>query len=442
MGEALNYLSVITLIIIIIKVIYDGLRICFPLHLQPNPSNWPFPSLSQRRPPAIEHAINIGIFGFHSIKNNIYIQVITQVLVNRLVLIVFVSLVYSFLESKPLLLWQHFDDIWFKWDTRHFLNIAENGYPTEGEEKFILVYYPLYPFLVRAANTLVNNYFASGILVSWLSLIIACIALYKLSLLEFKNEAIGKSSVKYLLLFPLSLFASMAYTESTFLMFSVLSFYFIRKRCFLWAGLFGAAAALTRNQGILLIAPLIYEMVRVWIVSTRAGWHYRWIHLGKFILAPLLIFSGFFAYLLLNYQVSGDWFRFIEYQKINWHQEIMFFADNIENIYARIGDGSSKISLGTWLPALVIFIFCLVLITFMTQALPTAYVIYSALFLVISYSPSWLISGARYMFVLFPIYMVLAKILHTRQLLSHYLDTTLILFSALICIAFLQFNVY
>lgn len=361
---------------------------------------------------------------------------------NRLIIAVIAALAFSFLEEKPIALMEHFQTIWMKWDSRHYLHIAEFGYPTSGDYRVIIAFYPMYPMLIRITAMVVNDYFLSSLIVSSVCLWLSCIMLYRLMQFEFGNDESSKSSVKYLLLFPLSYFGSMAYTESTFLLFTLCSFYYMRRGFWFWAGMFGLLAALTRNQGILLFGPMVYEIIRQSLDQIRKGQPITQQALISRMSFTLLIPLGTFLYLATNKYLLGDWFAFLDYQKQNWGQEFIFFADNIVNIANRIDDGNWYMAIGTWLPSITIFIFCLIIITISTSVLPNAYTIYSLAFLIISYSPSWLLSGARYMFVLFPIYMVLAKLLHGRKAISHHIDMALTCFLVVILFAFIKHNVF
>ena len=39
--------------------------------------------------------------------------------------------------------------LWNRWDATHYLSLAEHGYTVTGEGRFSIVFYPLYPWLVR-----------------------------------------------------------------------------------------------------------------------------------------------------------------------------------------------------------------------------------------------------------------------------------------------------
>lgn len=34
------------------------------------------------------------------------------------------------------------------WDSPHYIDIAENGYVNDGEQRLFIVFFPLYPFLI------------------------------------------------------------------------------------------------------------------------------------------------------------------------------------------------------------------------------------------------------------------------------------------------------
>jgi hypothetical protein len=150
-------------------------------------------------------------------------------------------------EPNPLLaLWQRFDTNWY-------LAIATRGYAADGST----VYFPLYPFLIRAVSAVIGNAMLAALLVSNLALIGVLVMLYRLTETLF-DTASARRTVAYLFLFPTGFFLLAAYTESLFLLFVVGAFVFGQRGRWLLAALFGTLAALTRLQGVLLIVPLAY----------------------------------------------------------------------------------------------------------------------------------------------------------------------------------------
>ena len=55
------------------------------------------------------------------------------------------------------------------------------------------------------------------------------------------------------MIFPFAFFYGVAYSESTFLLFAVLAFYFFRTRRWLAGGVCGAVATATRVPGIMML---------------------------------------------------------------------------------------------------------------------------------------------------------------------------------------------
>lgn len=70
--------------------------------------------------------------------------------------------------------WNDFFNLWNKSDAQHYLDLAEKGYVnctevTEwsgSEEHLFLVFFPLYPWIVRFFHFFVNNYAVSAFAVS------------------------------------------------------------------------------------------------------------------------------------------------------------------------------------------------------------------------------------------------------------------------------------
>jgi hypothetical protein len=104
-------------------------------------------------------------------------------------------------------------DIWNRWDTSHYLNIAERGYSETniGERGRLIVFFPFYPLLIKLFALVLQSYLFSALLVSNLSYVIASIYLYKLVLLDYPEEA-SLRAVFFLSIFPTAYFLHAGYT--------------------------------------------------------------------------------------------------------------------------------------------------------------------------------------------------------------------------------------
>lgn len=165
------------------------------------------------------------------------------------------TLKYSPVDNPLIHPWANFDGV-------HYLDIAGNGYKDNGG------FFPFYPILIRGVSLIFgtgqvfgNQQFFSSLLISNLCFLFALILLYKLISLDHKDKT-AFWTVIFLIFFPTSFFFVTAYTESLFLLLTVLVFYFIRKKQWLFASLSGMFLSITRLTGILIIPSLIYEIIK------------------------------------------------------------------------------------------------------------------------------------------------------------------------------------
>lgn len=344
---------------------------------------------------------------------------------------------------------------WFEYDSYHYINIATNGYQSTGEDQNLIVFYPLYPFLIKLFHFIIPDYFVAitdtytanadyyiaGVVVSNLFLLIGLYYLIRLVELEWKDSELASSAAKYLLLFPVSFFFSIIYTESVFVTFCILSFYSMRKSRWLMAGLFGMLAALTRNQGVLLAIPILIEMAvqQDWRTMLRHGRIRAWLR-GLFpgVIGVVLPVVGIFIYLLINKLVSGDWFRFLFHQKDHWGQTFGFYAENLaEHMRRALTYHKPLFNVGVYLPQIIMFFITFGLLIYMTNKIRLSYAVYSFAYLIVSYSASALLSGTRYVGGMFTLYLFLAYVIskvNTSQ--RPYLDWIMLFFLLFFTVVF------
>jgi Gpi18-like mannosyltransferase len=167
---------------------------------------------------------------------------------------------------------------WQRWDAHYYVNIVERGYRSDdGTAQF----HPLLPFLAKP-------FFwspALGLLiVSSVASLLFVLLFYRLAALDIPNP---ETATKLMLAFPVSFVLFAPYTESLWLLFAALSFWYARKNRWWASGTAGAIATLARQQGIFLVLPLALEL---WNSGERR-WK-SWIALG---LIPLSLL-GWIAY--------------------------------------------------------------------------------------------------------------------------------------------------
>ncbi len=268
----------------------------------------------------------------------------------------------------------------------------------------------MYPFLIKGFGFIFRDYSVAGYFVSTVSLMAACYFLYKL-VEEQISRSVAVKAVLFLIVSPFSVFLGLVFTESLFLALVIAFFYALKKQRWLIAGGLGFFAALTKNQGVLLLIPFLMEALVVLVHQPRSREERSVLSLGLKTLTPVvLIPAGFLVYILINYWVTGNPFQFLDYQKTHWHNSFGLFAENIKNLLLQASsypDHAYRFSLMVLQP--VVFMFALfALCAAVAKKIPPSINAFSLVFLLVSFSPTWLLSGARYSTALFYIPMLLA----------------------------------
>lgn len=286
-------------------------------------------------------------------------------------------------------------------DAEHYMRIAKEGYSAAGDYAYEIVFYPLFPWLVRIFASIIRSHIISGLIISYSSFGLASAYLYKLMRLDYDKE---KTADALLLLFiaPYGVFFMSAHTESLFLMLSVMTLYYSRKENWILCGVLGFFAALTKTQGMLLIVPVAYEFI---LCSARDK---RFNVKG---IAMLLIPMGFAAYLCLNKAVQGDFFAYIVHQaNAPFYNSAKWVSDSLAVSYAT-GMDHFSLSLILYFPQIIMFFIAVALIfAGLKKKVRTSYLAFMGIYVLVTYLQGWMISGARYITSCVSCYIVLAAI--------------------------------
>ena len=303
------------------------------------------------------------------------------------------------------------ESIWVRSDASHYLGIARYWYRTVGDPRFHIVFFPLFPIVV-AFFAPIMGYFASGMFTSNVCLFVACYFMCKLALCEGMGEKEARTSVLFLLIFPASFFCSAPFSESLFLMLSVLVLYYSRQGKFLLASIFGMLAAFTRSLGVLLAVPIFLEAISLGLEKGVRSLTPKLFF--KRVWPVLLVPLGTFAYLLINYLTTGNWFQFLIYQKEHWYQTFGSFINTVHYLTANTlaWDPATAWTLGV--PQLVCIFAALGLMIAGARKIRPVYSVYSLVYFFAAIAPTWLLSGPRYIMAMLPIYFVMAKLAKRR----------------------------
>lgn len=151
-----------------------------------------------------------------------------------------------------------------RWDTGFYLSIADVGYRYQGVPLPSVAFFPLLPLLIRAATPLAGSPLVAGLLVTNMALLGAMLLLHRLVSAEW-GDSVADRAVWYMLIFPASFFGSAIYSESLFLFTAIGAFYLARRGSWESAVLLGVAATLTRLVGVILAPVLLVE----WLIQRR-----------------------------------------------------------------------------------------------------------------------------------------------------------------------------
>ena len=294
---------------------------------------------------------------------------------------------------------------WVRWDANHYLGLAENWYVNQGDARFHLVFYPLYPLAVRIVRPLfLGNTMLAATVLSNLFLLAAAWALYEITRMQM-GERGARNAVRFLMLFPTSLYLSVPYSESIFLMLTLLSVLAARKEKIWLAVLLGALASASRIQGLICAIPVFYEALRMEAARGRL----KPTRVTLRVLQVSLIALGFGAYLLLNWKVSGNPFQFLIYQREHWSQTMGSVGGTLKyTIVNAFHYDSAAARQGIWIPQLVAIVAAFSLLGAAWRRVHPADGAYALVYLWISFSPTWLLSGPRYWMAMYALYPVLA----------------------------------
>lgn len=292
-----------------------------------------------------------------------------------------------------------------KWDAVYYHDIISGGYRSD-----ILEFLPLFPLIAKLINWVIGNHqlLAAAIAVN-LSALGSCLMLYKLARLD-EDENFAKRTVFFLLIFPSAFFLAAHYTESLFLFLSLLVFYFARKKLWWCSGIFGFLVSLTRITGILILPALLVDlMFENW---RKFKDKVNWKALIPLVFIPLgLVLFIFYSSVAFN----RPW-AFLEAQKgFGRHLDLNILHPVYNQVITNfIPPDVSKFFEESAVNAFNYFLFWLLFIIFIVLLFKYSrpgYAVLGFLYFIIPSLSGTLISMNRFLLVLFPIYLLLAKII-------------------------------
>ena len=332
-------------------------------------------------------------------------------------LVVLVCATGCWIQTKDLsgffgALWENL----FPWDAHHYLDIIDNGYVATGEAQLFIVFFPFYPMLCRCLTMLTGiSATAASFIVSNVALVGCGAAMYRLAEID-GGPTLGRRAMLLLLFCPMTYFYSISYTESTFLLMTLLAVLFARRRRFGLAVLFGAMGSSARMIGLATAIPIFWEMLRDCRERrgdgespVTAGEYARWIAVS--VLKVLPVSLGFLGYLSLNWHLFGNATQFMVFQNEHWINGFGHLGNTFQYcLYNSVYYDDYLYQLGIWRPQVLLLIAVPLLVLWRRKRQRSGDMAYTLVYHYISFSQTWLISGARYASGNYALYPMLAGI--------------------------------
>jgi len=322
--------------------------------------------------------------------------------------------------------------VWQRWDACWYTKIATFGY--EANENSVN-FWPLFPLLTALVSLALGAgaVALSGLVVAGIAFVAAIEGLRRLVGRDFGPE-VANRTILAISFFPTAFFFFAPFTESLFLALSVWAIVGARERRWLLALVAAFLASLTRIQGLFLMLPLAWEAGMAWRESgLRAGRRVgpidgRLVLSGVAAAAPL---AGFGAFLAFSLAVAGKtpldtqdawggrnfhWPWDVAVASWNWaveqHDPLQFI-----NLGTLIGFGLGILVGLRRLP-----------VAYSLVAIPQVALLATRL------QPTPLTSTARYLLVVFPVFILLAGVRDRRLQLAWFAAS--IMFLTILLLAF------
>ncbi len=288
--------------------------------------------------------------------------------------------------------------IWWRWDSDWYGSIVQHGYYLRAGLQSNVTFFPLYPLLWKmvALVTKWPNHI-SALVVSNLLTLGSFVIFYRwLSVIW--GEVIAKRGLMALAVFPTSFFLISVYSESTLLFLVVSMFLFVERGKWRLAAFMALLASAARPVGIFLW-PVLFCL---WFFKKKNNKTINKVDSLSIIILPpigLLLFS---FYLWVEF---GDALAWLHGQG-NYGRNLIFphrlLYAYVVNIIVR---GEYWVRHLAEMAALVLVIFCLPKL----KKINPAYVLFAILNLIPSLFSNTLTSIQRFVLVIAPIFIVVAR---------------------------------
>lgn len=320
-------------------------------------------------------------------------------LVTRILILVlpWLTITLLFPENPHINLFNFTSLAWNRWDAPHYLYLAEHWYTNVGDPANFIVFFPLYPLLLKPIIFLLGNPALSGIAASIIFFLTGSYFFYKLVAVDYP-EKIARWATIALAVFPTSYFFNAPYTESLFLVIFSVAMYTARKERWIVSGIFAGLAVITRPSGIMLFPAILTD----WFYGKN-----RKLRSLPAITIPTVL-SGI-GYLYLNKIIYGNFFEFQKILVNHWQKHLMSpYLSILDSWRVAFSGGLTNFTiLVGWAEAVMITL-SWILIPFAFKYLRRSWAIFYALNIILFSSTSFILSTPRYLLSVPPFFVLIA----------------------------------
>jgi mannosyltransferase PIG-V len=299
-----------------------------------------------------------------------------------------------------------------RWDAGWYETIVNHGYDINPvHHQTNVVFFPLYPLLVRLVGFAIPApAWTVGVGVS-LASFVAALGLFYDFVARRYDELTARWATVLLAFNPLGLFFGLVYTESLFLLLSVAVFWLLERRAWWWAAVVAGLAGGTRVVGL----ALGFIVVARWCWEQRAAWRRPWM-VGQAAALTAISLSGLGLFALYLQLHNHDALMFIHGQRYWGRTGPSHLLTELEDNYRQLCYNFGHYPVTGWLTRLNAFA------VWYAAALAGAiglwllvrqreywFAVYVALGIVLPLASGTVGSMDRYVMVLFPLYIAVAR---------------------------------
>jgi Gpi18-like mannosyltransferase len=307
-----------------------------------------------------------------------------------------------------------------KWDSGWYLEIALHGYTSDPsvakakeQEAQKPAFFPLYPALIKPFAMVGANPVVTGFIINVLLSFGALIFLFLLAQKILRNNRAALHACILFLVFPTSFYMLSIYTEALFCFLSFGAFYFAMQRRWLLSNVMLALCTASRSAGVIVALAVFLEYLH----SKNFSWRTLDRQILYFLLAPLGLVA-FALYLAITFgdplamvHAQANWGQSIQPNLLAtiYHQTAGVILNFVHSGYNAYGTDWTREWTNFMVWALWMLAVAVTVKAWFVRAIPRIWIFYMVASLLFFVSKGNFISVNRYVLVLFPVYILLAR---------------------------------